>query len=241
MTSFEVRFAAALDDPQLVPYEGPSLLPVRLAKACRAVLPVVGVGLSAFTRDGFRFPLGASDDTAATAERLQFTVGSGPSLDTHARGVPVTAPTPELLRTCWPEFWTLVKDLSSYRSVVAAPLDGPLRTMATLNLWFDVEDGAATLAPDELSGVVAAVTDRLLAEGLFDEDLADGWTRSASTAARRQVLIAMGLTNNGLGVTSEDAFALLRASAYAAGRTVDDLAADIVARRIPVDSLARES
>ncbi len=241
MTSLRARFEAALTTPELVELDHPTLLPVRLARACRLVLPVVGVGLSAFTADGFRFPLAASDDTAAAAERLQFTVGSGPSLDTHARGVPLTAPSPDLLRTSWPEFWELVGDRASYRSVVAAPLDGPLRARATVNLWFDDEDGAGRLGADDLTDVVAVMTARLLAEGLFDADSADGWTPDAATAARRQVLIAMGLTNNGLGVTCEDAFALLRASAYAAGRTVDDLAADIVAGRLPVDSLAREA
>jgi hypothetical protein len=51
---------------------GPELLPVRLARACVEVLPVAGVGISMFGSSGMRIPVGASDDDAAAAERLQF-------------------------------------------------------------------------------------------------------------------------------------------------------------------------
>src|SRR3954452_17137289 len=55
------------------------LLPARLAKACLSVLPVDGSGLSLHQTE-FRVPIGASDDTATLAERLQFTQGEGPCM-----------------------------------------------------------------------------------------------------------------------------------------------------------------
>src|SRR6185437_11302048 len=58
---------------------GLELLPVRLAQACVAVLPVSGAGIS-LLYDDFRVPLGASDDAASCAEQLQFTTGEGPCL-----------------------------------------------------------------------------------------------------------------------------------------------------------------
>jgi hypothetical protein len=63
---------------------GPELLPTRLMKAAAAVLPVAAAGISIFISSGHRVPLGASDDTAALAERLQFTSGEGPCLSAHA-------------------------------------------------------------------------------------------------------------------------------------------------------------
>ena len=59
----------------------PELLPVRLARACARVLPAAGVGISLFGSNGIRVPVGASDDDAAIAERLQFTAAEGPCLD----------------------------------------------------------------------------------------------------------------------------------------------------------------
>jgi hypothetical protein len=47
----------------------------------------------------------------------------------------------------------------------------------------------------------------------------------------------MGMLTVGLDVTSTDALALLRAHAYATDRIVDDLASDIVSRRIPTQHL----
>src|ERR1700710_712461 len=78
------------------------LLPVRLARACVAVLPVSGAGLSVID-DSFRVPLGASDETATTAERLQFTTGEGPCLDAARSGRMVVTRGEEISRR-WPRF-----------------------------------------------------------------------------------------------------------------------------------------
>jgi hypothetical protein len=74
------RFAARVRG-QPAELAGPELLPVRLARAAVRVLPgVAGAGISVLADPGMRVPLGASDEDAATAERLQFTVGEGPCL-----------------------------------------------------------------------------------------------------------------------------------------------------------------
>ena len=56
---------------------GPVLLPTRLSRPCVEELPVVGAGLSLFSAPTMRIPVGAGDDTADAAERLQFTVAQG--------------------------------------------------------------------------------------------------------------------------------------------------------------------
>jgi hypothetical protein len=72
------RFGAALDDADTPELRGPELLPVRVARACAQMLQVDGAGLSLVDTAQQRMPLGASSEEAATAERLQFTVGAGP-------------------------------------------------------------------------------------------------------------------------------------------------------------------
>jgi hypothetical protein len=50
----------------------------------------------------------------------------------------------------------------------------------------------------------------------------------------------MGFVNAGLGVTSEDALAILRAHAYAGGQDLDDLAQQVITRELPLEDLALE-
>ena len=114
------RVFVTLTAPELA---APGLLPVRLAKACPAALPVAGAGLSAFTHDGFRIPLGASDDTALTAERFQFTVGQGPCIEAHASARPVLAPD-AVLGFRWPLFHQQLVSLRS-RCQSSSPVSVP--------------------------------------------------------------------------------------------------------------------
>src|SRR3954471_8525889 len=80
-SSVVTRFRRAWGSQQGGEDAGPELLPTRLTRACLAVLPAAdGAGLSLLDND-FRVPIGATDDVAALAERLQFTIGEGPCLD----------------------------------------------------------------------------------------------------------------------------------------------------------------
>src|SRR3954453_21240789 len=94
------QFTAAYSGSEIA---APELLPVRLARACAEVLPVAAVGISIFGTPDIRIPAGASDDDAATAERLQFTTGQGPCLDAHALARSVLA-TESFIAQRWPEF-----------------------------------------------------------------------------------------------------------------------------------------
>ena len=68
----------------------------------------------------------------------------------------------------------------------------------------------------------------------------DGPAWLGAPAAERRSLVwqAMGFVNAGLNITSEDALALLRAHAYSLELEVDDLAARVLARDVPLEDLA---
>src|SRR3954453_20319520 len=102
MTIQERLSAAAAAPPADLP--GPGLLPGRRGKARPAVLPVDGAGISLFFVSDRRLPLGASDNRAAEAERLQFTVGEGPFLSAHAEGRALFADE-DTIRSRWPTFY----------------------------------------------------------------------------------------------------------------------------------------
>src|SRR4051794_25812896 len=101
--SIAARFEDALFAVTEPGLDWPELLPHRLASACARMLPVDGAGLSLEGSAGRRIPLGASSEAAATAERLQFTVGAGPCVTAQDTREPVFAMNADLRRR-WPAF-----------------------------------------------------------------------------------------------------------------------------------------
>ena len=123
-----IRFVEALDTDASAAGADPDLLPERLARAAAAVLPVDGVGLSLHGEAGRRTPLAASSEVAATAERLQFTAGSGPCLLAAESGFPVFA-TEETLARRWPAFHDLLVTHTPLHSVLALSRHGRLQAV----------------------------------------------------------------------------------------------------------------
>jgi len=114
---------------------GPELLPVWLARAYTGVLPVAGVGISMFGSNGIRIPVGASDDDAAIAERLQFTAAEGPCLDAHTLARSVLA-TETLIEQRWPDFHTGLLERTPFRAIAAIPWPNTLKGAGTVDLLF---------------------------------------------------------------------------------------------------------
>lgn len=93
------RLAATVDDPLVYTRAKTDLIQELVAQA-RAAGSRRGAGAAGggrrgdqrAGRPGMRVPLGASDEDAATAERLQFTVGEGPCLQAHSSARPVYTP-----------------------------------------------------------------------------------------------------------------------------------------------------
>ncbi len=79
------------------------MLPVRLTRAAVTVLNVQGASLSVLSGT-VRVPLGASDDAANAAERLQFTFGEGPCMAALHGGAAVHVNEDEIARR-WPAMY----------------------------------------------------------------------------------------------------------------------------------------
>lgn len=222
---------------------GPELLPVRLARACAALLPVAGAGLSLYSTTDFRVPIGASDEMAADAERLQFTLGEGPCLTAHVERRVIAATEADMQRL-WPRFHGELVTGSSYRSIISVPLQQGLDGVAALDLYLD--NATAELAVDqgELRTVADAVTANLLGEPQqADAALGGGpaWLDSPTARRRSMVWSAIGMINVSLLLSTVDALALLRGYSYSQETTVDQLAERLVSGRLPVDALFQDS
>ena len=237
------RFAAALaaEERAAGDTEG-HLLPRRLARAVAGVLPVDGAGLCVLADPARRVPLGGSSAEAELAERLQFTVGSGPCLQAWRTGHPVFAVEDDL-RVRWPAYADLLVTGTPYRGVVSLPVPRPRGVAGAMDLFFT--DPAAVAAMDVFDAlavvdlVVAAVGDAAVwSNGTAAEG--PDWLGSPPAVRRAAVWHAVGVISMTLGRDTGDALALLRAHAWANGTSVDAAAADLLGGRLGVgDLLAR--
>jgi hypothetical protein len=237
------RFGAALAGEWDGSGDAPELLPVQLARAAATSLGVEGVGLSIHDVAGLSTPLGASDETASTAERLQFTAGSGPCMFAARSGWPVFGPEDQL-RTRWPAFHDLLVTHTPYRSVVALSLPGDLRGAGGLDLYLAHPVGVVTFDAVEALCVAELISDELGHAAAWSEwTELDGppWTRGDAAQERARVWVATGMVGLALQLDTEDALAVLRSRAYASDRTVDALAADLIAGRLTAGELQEAS
>ena len=112
---------------------------------------------------------------------------------------------------------------------------GPL---VVLDLYVRDPARLTSLDRDELQAVARMTTQELAVTVSGPEFPEDGsnWLEGPDAQRRALVWQAMGLVGIAFGLDATDAIATMRASAIAAGRVVDDVAADILAGRlVPAD------
>jgi hypothetical protein len=201
-----------------------------MCAAAVAALPVGGAGVSAMSRTATSHPLCSTDDISERLEELQLTLGEGPCVDAFARGGAVLTPdlrTDEALSR-WPVFAPAATEVGT-GAVFAFPLQigaispGVLDMYATSPGELDAEELADAMAFADTATLVLLGAG---ADGPHDGGLAD------LGGYRAEIDQATGMLTEQLGVGLEEAFVRLRAHAYAHGRRLADVAADVVARRL---------
>lgn len=231
-----------------VAVRGEDLLPSVLARACARVTAFDAAGLSLMSGPDARVPLGASDEDASVAERLQYTVGEGPCFRAMTTGRPVVV-TEEGFAREWPVLAEQHFSRTPFRGGLSVPLRAGGVPVGVLDLYLLRSrplDGGDVLDAQDVAAATTAVLVGTLHEpgGDVDRDhpggdgaALDGWRDSPATHRRRQVWIAAGMADLVLAVPSEQALALLRAHAYATGVTLDAFAEDVVSGRFDVAEL----
>jgi hypothetical protein len=237
------RFVEALDAHTSATGDDPDLLPVRLAHVAAVVLRVDGVGLSIHGEPGLRTPLAASSEVAATAERLQFTAGSGPCLLAAESGLPVFG-TEEILARRWPVFHDLLVTSTPLRSVIALSLRGRLQGVGAMDLYLTARDGATAVDVFDARCVAELVSDHLEVAAdwsVWTPTELPAWSDTPAAQRRGRLWMAVGMLALALEAPAPDALAVLRGYAYAAGRTADDIALDLVERRLRPEQLREDA
>jgi hypothetical protein len=209
-------------------------LPKQICHLCVGTLGITGAGISMVTSAGNRGVVCATDDVSARIEDLQFTLGEGPCVDAVEMGAPVLVP--DLTRPDdvaverWPAFMEAAT-AAGVRAVFAFPLRIGAINVGALDMYrsgvgemASVQLHAALMAAD--TAAVALVHLDTARDGTFADDV------EARSTYQLQVHQATGVVQVQLGVTTEEAFLMLRARAFALGRPLVDVATDVIERRL---------
>lgn len=214
---------------------GQDSLPSQLCAACLTALPVSGVGVALMTEDGpSGIVLAATDERARQLEELQFALGEGPCVEASGGGAPVLEP--DLRRagiSRWPRFGAAVLD-AGVRAVFALPLRVGAIRVGVLDLYRDTPGSLTDRDLAEALAFADAATEVVLQLQDHDEG-GGGAIRAGPVDSRAEVHQATGMITVQLGVGLAEALTRLRAHAYATGRPVSDIAADVVHRRMVFD------
>ena len=208
----------------------PTPIDERLVWLCRAAVKVTGVtscGVTMVTRSGQSITAHATDHQARSVEDLQHTLGEGPGVAASESGAAVMVPDlgDRRDRTLerWPTFVGEVVGLG-IRAAFAFPLLLGTSRIGALT-FYRVEPGA--LSTEEISrGWVSAD-----AVALTLAEQGEALPSGVGELDPMSVHQAAGMVMVQLGVPIDQALMRMRATAFAEGRTVDELAEAIVRRR----------
>lgn len=207
----------------------------RLCDTCVEVLSVTGAGIMLMADGEHRGTLGISNAVIGVVEELQFTLGEGPCIDAFVSERPVLEPDlvdPVMNR--WPAFAGPAVQ-AGVRAVFGFPLRTGEASLGALDLYLDrpgelddTQMGDAAVMAEVICGTVLAL----------QADAAPGFLADALDATlhhRAVVHQASGMLSAQLEIDVKDALVRIRAHAYTSNRPVNEIAQEIVSRRLRLE------
>jgi hypothetical protein len=191
---------------------------------------LAGAIITMMAPDGVQGTAAASDAAIRAVDAVQFDVGEGPSRDAFATGRPVLAVDLTQAHGRWPGFVgeTLAHGIGA---VYAFPLQLGAIRLGVLTCYAD-RPRALTVPELSACAVYAEVGTQFLIErssaagpGVETGFLHDG------VQIRTEVYQAQGMVMVDLGVSLAEALVRLRAAAFAADMTLNELAGEVVTGR----------
>lgn len=211
--------------------EAPSVID-RVCVAAVLLLSLSGAGISLMVDGQLCGSAGVSEPGIAAVQELQLELGEGPCVDSWSRGEPMLEPDlakPAIVR--WPSFAQAAVE-AGVRAVFAYPLHIGAIRIGVLVLYrdqpgqLDVEEAAQALVlADVASQVVLALQAGAPPESVHE-------LLAGEPPHWAEVHQATGMVSAQLGVAMDEAFVRLRAHAFADRRSLQDVARDVVARRL---------
>jgi hypothetical protein len=206
-----------------------------LGRVCRIAareLEASGAGVTVMAEGGVRGLSAASDTVSEEWEDLQFTFGEGPCIDAFGARSPVLMPDLSgRALTRWPVYAPAVQE-GGIRAVFAFPLQIGAARLGVMDV-FRRRPGPLTETQLRTALLLADVT----VETLLDRQ-EDSRRRGSAhglvldVGNRAQLFQAQGMVMVQLAVPLVEAMMVMRAYAFAESRRLDDVARDVVNRRL---------
>lgn len=207
---------------------------VRLCDTCVEVLEVDGAGIMLMSDGEHLGTLGVSNEVMTVVEDLQFTLGEGPCIDAYWSDFPILEPDLDQPATNrWPAFsGPAVK--AGVRAVFGFPLLGGGSNLGALDLYCERPGDLRAEQVNDAVTMAEVISTTILAIQSQTEpgELSDSLDATTNHAIVHQ---ASGMLSVQLDIDVADALVRIRAEAYTAGRPVDDVARDIVGRRLRLE------
>jgi len=210
----------------------------RLCEVAAEVISMSGAGIMLLSADISRISLCSSNHVSAVIEDLQFTLGEGPGIDAYRDDRPVLEP--DLADPIIPRWVAFTPPAvhAGARAVFGFPVQIGVVHMGSLNLYRD-RPGAMTDDQHADSLVMADVAARAMVAmqadappGALAQEL------EAGANLRFVVHQASGMVSDQLGVSVGEALVRLKAFAFSSSQLLDDVARDVVSRRLRLDGAA---
>lgn len=203
----------------------------RLCASFIRSLPVSGAALSAFSGSMQETALHSSDALASRLEELQFDLGEGPRWEAVRSRTPVLLPNVALMsREKWPVFAKALQETEA-QALFVFPIVVGAMDIGVVELYRITPGG---FSQSELE-TARALTDEagwsLLRQILVPDSGEDSPTASSSPF-RRDIHQATGMILAQTGGTAAEALLLLRAHAFANGKTLRETSFEVLQRRL---------
>jgi hypothetical protein len=197
------------------------------------VLPVTGASLSILAGGLGQSTVCSSSPVAARLDELQFDLGEGPCWQALSTRRPVLAldlrgePSAH-----WPIFAEAVRsdsETGQVEAMFAFPLVVGSLEIGALDLFSTTAGGLTDSEVADASALASIAAWQVLRGILNDRGPGEA---DQSAPSRREVHQATGMVLAQLNVSADDAALLIRAHAYASGRSVRAVATDIIERQL---------
>jgi hypothetical protein len=196
------------------------------------LVPVSGASITVFGGAGIQSTICSSNELAARLDELQFDLGEGPRWEAARSGrASVLEHVRENAHSEWPVFGQAAAELGvgalfSFPIRIGTQLLGVADLYRLLPGALDEAETSRALSISHRVATPAADRARRSAESHAADEA------RAAPALRREVHQATGMVLVQLDISAKEAFGLLQARAFSESRTVEDVARDVVARRL---------
>jgi hypothetical protein len=201
----------------------------RLASPFLELLPISGVAISVFDQSRRASLIQATDPTSTRLEEIQFDLGEGPSVDAYAAGALVSVPDLAAADQ-WPAFLQSAAELT-VGAIFAFPLLLGAACTGTVTCYRSSPGKLDAKAVDIGVSLCRAIAGPAFRRAivLADHESPD---HEAPIESRREIHQATGMVLTQLDISATDALSRLRAYAFSSGYTVQEIAHDVVSRRL---------